>query len=65
MADKRQGFMSRRVIESAKNGLQTYLLYEVRLGPHLNVIVLVSIYVTGSEKRAHFAQDFKIELVVL
>ena len=25
----------------------------------------IHIYVTGSEKTAHFAQDFKIELLVL
>ena len=28
-------------------------------------LVCLSLYVTGSEKTAHFAQDFKIELLVL
>ena len=29
------------------------------------LLLVIFLYVTGSEKTAHFAQDFKIELLVL
>ena len=35
------------------------------IGRGVHIIIYIYIYVTGSEKTAHLAQDFKIELLVL